>query len=128
MNDTTDILKELPKSTPLWAVGLTSVIVAITVSVVTIYVATKGELTSYIEHRNTLQDKKQDIESSTIITVLNLAQSNVKQIANLSENLIKAQNDNLSLTQRVGALETKVAEATSSLKSCQAELELCKKR
>lgn len=109
----------IPKNTPIWAVGLIAVGVAVTTCLVTLYTFVRPEVQGYLTHNYKLADAKQDIQDSTVDSILSLVTENSKQITVLSSALNTAQTQNITLSDRVSANETKLAELKQRLTDCQ---------
>ena len=136
MPDPEDILKKMPKQTPLWAVGLVTIIVGITVSISSFYLLSRSEIQEYLKSSISLKqmaaesDKatqaiKISNESATTSSILNLVTENSKQITVLSDTLNKAQESNFKLTERVAAVEKDLAVSLEKLDKCQVDLKGC---
>lgn len=113
-----EILGKLPKTTPVWAVGVVSVIVALSVSFTTMYLIGKSEIEKLIEGRAKTAEVKVQMEGETLQVVLSLIKDNSQQITNLS-------SSNLKLTERVAAIEVELGSTQKALVDCQAALKKC---
>lgn len=124
-----EILEKMPKKTPAWALGITTVIVSTLVSVSSFYILSKDEVKQMINWSQKHHDNEFDVESKsytdTLSSVLNLVQSNSEQIVQLSQSLGATQQQNVILTDRVFQLEKKVDAVTSLLQDCEDRLKIC---
>lgn len=128
-----DILDKLPKKTPLWAVGLVSLIVAVSASFLTLYVVARPEIQQYmvtaatkVTAENARQDSEANVKNELVASILGIVKSNSDQITNLSLALQVAQTANYKLSDRVSAIERDLAVTQASLTTCEANLKKCK--
>lgn len=124
-----EILEKMPKKTPAWALGITTVIVSTLVSVSSFYILSEDEVKQVINWSQKHHDNQFDVESKsytdTLSSVLNLVRSNSEQIVQLSQALGATQQQNIVLTDRVLQLEKKIDTVTGSLKECEDQLRAC---
>lgn len=124
-----EILEKMPKKTPAWALGITTIIVSTLVSVSSFYILSKDEVKQMINWSQKHHDNQFDMESKsytdTLSSVLNLVRSNSEQIVQLSQSLGATQQQNIVLTDRVLQLEKKIDTVTGSLKECEDQLRAC---
>jgi len=121
--DTSDpqaLLKKLPKNAPVWAVGVVSVVVSISVCFTAIYLVGRSEFQQWLAHNYTKAEHEAALDTSTVSEVLGLVKSNSEAINQLSR-------DNGALTEKVAALERGLNTTKLDLKVCQDALKLCKK-
>jgi len=121
-----DILKQLPRSTPAWAIGLVSILVSAVVSFGAVYVIVRPEVQKHLEETYKVSDRKATTESTVISSMLDLVRSYSDQISSLSLAVTKAQDNNTKLAERVTAIEKELAETRFSLVDCQDKLRLRK--
>lgn len=115
-----DLLSKLPKNTPVWAAGIVSLIVALTVSFSVVYSYARPEIKDYMGNVFSLKGKTLDAENSVINSILQIAASNTKQITILSET-------NQALTNRVALIERDLDSTKMRLTLCEKSLNSCKK-
>ena len=126
-----DVLEKLPKRTPVWAIGVVSIIVSLSVSLGAVYLLSKGEFQQYLtahftaaERMNAYEAKESDrratVENKAFDTVLGLIQVNSNQITELTV-------ANNRLTERVSALERELARANTDLAKCEESLRSTKR-
>lgn len=113
---------KIPKTTPLWAIGVTSVLVAIGACFVTIYVTARPEITQYVADSRKASEKKADMESIMLNRVLDLVTSNTNQITVLSQSITSAQDMNVRLTERINVIEKELAVVKALLSKCELDL------
>lgn len=122
-----EVLKKLPKQTPLWAVGLVTIIVATSISGVVFYTAVKAEIRQYLTSSSQLAQTKTVSESSLSASMLKLIEGNSTSIVQLSSSLAKEQEVGSHTRERVATLEKELAVALEKLKNCETELGAKKK-
>lgn len=113
-----EILGKLPKTTPAWAVGTVSVIVAFATSLGAVYLVGKSEVEKWVETSAKSAETKAQQEGQTFQVVLSLIRDNSQQITNLS-------SANLKLAERVSVIELELAGTKRSLSECQSALTKC---
>ncbi len=127
-----ELLDKLPKKTPKWAVGVVTVLVAISTSFLAIYIFAKEDIHQTIQWTQETQTARMSAEakdySDTLGRVLVLLDINSNQIVELSKALSAAQQQNQFLSQRVDSLEKKVDELSKDLHVCEVERDNCFKR
>jgi len=127
-----ELLDKLPKKTPKWAIGVVTVIVAISMSLLSIYIFCKEDVRQVIQWAEQTHTTQMSVEakdySDTLGRVLVLLDINSNQIVELSKALSAAQQQNQFLSQRVDSLEKKVDELSKDLHVCEVERDNCFKR
>lgn len=121
-----DILAKLPKKTPVWAIGLVSLVVSLTVSFVVLYVTARPEVQQYLSSAQEDRKVKTNAELATVASILDLVKTSALQIANMSAALNSAQEQNFRLSERVAAIEKELASTQGSLTLCEDKLRHCK--
>lgn len=125
------LLEKIPKRTPVWAVGVISIIVSLSVSFCAVYVLAKGEFQQYltanfaeVHRKGEISAKEFELESITTSkafdTVLGLIKVNSEQITSLTI-------ANTKLSERVSALEKELETTHLELKTCEESLRNCKR-
>jgi len=128
MVDTPDkLLAKLPKQTPVWAIGIVSVIVGASVSLGFLYFTAKSEVEKVVDAHLANSSKKIQAENEALSSVLDLVRVNSEQITSLSSALFRAQEENADLTRRVTAIEKELAASKNELSECKLALKSCKK-
>lgn len=124
-----EIFDKIPKKTPAWALGITTVIVSTLVSISAFYMLSKDEVKQVIgwsqQHHNAAFDLESKSYTDTLSSVLDLVRSNSDQIVQLSKALGATQQQNVILTDRVVTLERKVEASDGLLKACEESLKTC---
>ena len=139
----TDLLSALPKRAPIWSVGLATVLVALTVSITSVYVLGRDDVRQIIgwaeqhHEQNDLNDLKRHEAAdaainksydATLSVVHSLVNANASQLVELSKSLGATQQQNILLTDRVSALEKIVSSLKDTLSICEANLQACEKK
>ena len=125
------LFDKLPKRTPMWAIGVISIIVSLSVSFGAVYILSKGEFQQYLTAHFTAEEqraayeskdteRKAAVESKAFDTVLGLIQVNSTQITELTI-------ANNKLAERVTSLEKDLNKATLDLHKCEEILRECKR-
>lgn len=124
-------LQTLQARSPKWSLGIAVVLIAMSTSIVSVYVASKDEIRQYIGWKTstvaTDTSKLVDEYTDTLKTVLSLVDTNSAQITELSKALGAAQQQNAVLADRVAALEKFLQLAKGDLEVCESKLRMCKK-
>ena len=132
MADPEQLLEKLPKKTPVWAIGITVVLVATVTSLVTIYVVAKEDISKSITWSQSFKDKQaladSTNEAKTIESVLSIVSTNMKALAEVHTALGVAQSQANSLAVRVSDLEAAVNRLKGSLSTCEQSLKTCLER
>lgn len=127
-----EVLANIPKKAPVWAVGITTIIIAVVSSVVTIYVVSKEDIKQVINWSQKHNDQKLEIYKEEEILVLGNVMKllNIKsqQILELSKAVATTQQNNFVLMQRVDKLEKDILDLKSTLGTCERELKICRER
>ena len=127
-----EVLANIPKKAPVWAVGITTIIIAVVSSVVTIYVVSKEDIKQVISWSQKHNDQKLEIYKEEEILVLDNVMKllNIKsqQILELSKAVATTQQNNFVLMQRVDKLEKDILDLKSTLGTCERELKICRER
>lgn len=127
-----EVLANIPKKAPVWAVGITTIIIAVVSSVVTIYVVSKEDIKQVISWSQKHNDQKLEIYKEEEILVLGNVMKllNIKsqQILELSKAVATTQQNNFVLMQRVDKLEKDILDLKSTLGTCERELKICRER
>ncbi len=116
-----DLLNRLPKHTPPWAVGLVTIIVAVSMFFTGAYLVARPEIQSVVSGSVKASEQKVKDDSNALHEVLSMMHVNMKQISDLTEALFRAQEENSLLQKRVSALEVDVRQTKLSLADCQAK-------
>jgi hypothetical protein len=129
MTEPGELLNKIPKKTPVWAVGIVTVIVAVVTSLVTLYIVAKEDISKSIvwaQASHDAQVKADDIHAvSTIEGVLKIVNVNMQALAELNKALGVAQVQAASLSVRVSDLERAVDRLSASLTNCENSLASC---
>lgn len=123
------LLEKIPKRTPVWAVGIISIIVSLSVSFGAVYILSKGEFQQYLTshfaatERMAVYEAKESerraaTEGKAFDTVLGLIQVNSTQITELTI-------ANNRLGERITILERDLAKVNSDLQRCEESLRKC---
>ena len=121
------VLEKLPKTTPIWAVGIVSVIVSLAVSFVVAYPIARPELSAYLKARDDQYRQELSIKSESLASVLSLVGDNSRQITLLSEALQRVERRAEDLQRKVQTLETDLNSERQEVVRCQQELAQLKK-
>lgn len=113
---------KIAKNAPSWAIGVTSVLVAVGASLVTIYMTARPEISQYVTESHKASDKKSDIESIMLNRVLDLVTSNTNQITVLSQSITVAQEMNTKLNERISTVEKELVVVKTLLSKCELDL------
>lgn len=122
-----DLLDKLSKRTPQWAVGVVSILVAISATFVAVYSTSKDEIVQAIAVKEKVSTKEYEERDRIVGTILELVNVNSNQITNLSVALQKTQEQNIVLTNRISVIELELSKSNTNLKVCETELAKCKK-
>ena len=129
MPEPADILEKLPKKTPVWAVGVTTVLIALVTCLITVYVVGKEDISKTITWSQASHDRfaaADDINDSKAIDgVLAIISTNMTTLAEINKALGVAQLQASNLTTRVEDLEKAVERLKSSLSTCETNLKTC---
>ena len=127
-----DVLEHLPKKTPIWAVGLVTVIVSLATSFVGVYIFIKDEVSRYTTSAQEIHKieatTKAKSHELTLDAVVSLVQTNSVQIVELSKALGNTQHENAALADRITSLEKTVAALRGTLEECEYKLKKCESR
>ena len=127
-----EVLANIPKKAPVWAVGITTIIIAVVSSVVTIYVVSKEDIKQVINWSQKHDDQKLEMykEEETLVldNVMKLLNIKSQQILELSKAVATTQQNNFVLMQRVDRLEKDILDLKSTLGTCEKELKACRER
>ena len=115
--------RKLPPGTPKWVLVACCVVSGI---VVPSFIALSPQLSELIKGASEARKAQAENERTALGTVLELVNTNTKQIYVLSEALETLQQEKKALTQRVADLEHSEVLSGKALKDCQASLKLCK--
>lgn len=115
--------RKLPPGTPKWVLVACCVVSGI---VVPSFIALSPQLSELIKGASEARKAQAENERTALGTVLELVNTNTKQIYVLSEALETLQQEKKALTQRVADLEHSEVLNGKALKECQASLKLCK--
>lgn len=107
------ILDKLPRKTPVWAIGLVSVIVSASISFVVIYTAARPEVQQYVSGNQKNEERRLDGQAGLVQHVFDLLKIDSEQIA--------------GLTVRVSILEKDLSESKDALSNCEKSLKVCKR-
>lgn len=120
--DPEKILEKLPRHTPSWAIGVTSVLVSLFLSLMAVYVTARPEFQEYLHQGYEERRAKATEDANAIVVVLGLVRSNAEQITELSRALNTSQENNLKLTERVSQIEKELIVTRSTLSDCEGKL------
>lgn len=126
-----EVLERIPKRTPVWAVGIISVVVTLTASIGIIYPVMKDELKEYLRTNAALSEKRMaltseewtrvsELDTKSLDTVLQMVRVHSEQITNLT--IL-----NNKLSERVAELEKEVVKTKADLAVCTEALSACKR-
>jgi hypothetical protein len=121
----TSFFKALPKSTPVWAVGIVSIIVSVAISFAIVYTLGRTEVRQYLEGQADLNHKAIEIEGKAVSSIIQLVTNNSNQVTELSIALNQTQRQNSQLTERVSQLEKDFAVSRARVELCESNLEKC---
>jgi len=113
----------LPPGTPKWILGLCCVVSGV---IVPSFLAFSPQLSEVIKGASEARKAQAENERTALSTVLELVNTNIKQIYILSEALTKEQEEKQELVKRVTDLEKAVLSNGNALKECEAKLRLCR--
>jgi hypothetical protein len=123
------ILEKLPKKTPVWAVGIVTVLVSVVVSISSVYVLTRDDIRQRILWSEKSQDSKAEAQNSqdskALDGVLAIVSTNMEHLAEVNKALGVAQIQSSSLSVRVSDLESAVNRLKGSLTACEDSLKIC---
>lgn len=123
------ILEKVPKKTPVWAVGIVTVLVSVATCLVTIYIVAKEDISKTLAWSQASYDariKADDTnDARTIDGVLAIVSENMRTVSEINKVLGMSQLEASSLSARVGDLEKAVDRLKSSLSSCEVNLASC---
>jgi len=129
MPEPSDLLEKLPKKTPVWAVGVTTVLIALVTCLVTIYVIGKEDISKSIIWAQTSHDAQvradDTNDAKTIEGILKIVSTNMTTLAEINKALGTAQMQASNLAIRFTDLEKVVEKLRSSLTSCESNLKTC---
>lgn len=114
-----EVLQKLPKHTPVWAIGITSVVVSFAVCLASMYLVVRPEVQDYLKEGYKAEEKKFENEHNLASSILGIVKANSEQISTLSIALADAQEQNIALTARVSMIE-------KALEDCQGKLKIKK--
>lgn len=120
-----DLLEKIPKGTPIWAIGVTTVLVAITVSLVTVYIVLRPEVQSMLKNKYEMSLKEAEVEKSAVQTIMNMVKVNVTMLSQQTEMLKNEQHRSNELEKRVKDIENKLEHTDHLLGECRSKLKLC---
>lgn len=127
-----EVLNHIPKRTPTWALGVVTVVVAITTSLVTMWVFSKDEIRQHItwteNYRTEEATDENSKEEKALDSVLVIVRNNMEQITELNKALVLAQSQVHELMTRVDLLENALSRIKGSLSNCEESLKNCEKR
>lgn len=126
-----ELLDKLPKKTPKWAVGVVTILVAISTSLLAMYIFAKDDVHQVIQWAEAHHDTRVSLEakdySDTLGRVLTLLDVNSTQIIELSKTLGVTQHQNQLLSGRVDEMEKRINGLVKDLKICESERDNCLK-
>jgi uncharacterized protein HemX len=121
-----EVLENLPKQTPKWAVGTVAIIIALLTGMGGFYLVAQDSIKSYVEgsvYKSAAHEELDEKRFTTILdTILTLTRVNSQQIVDLSRELGNAQEENKKLAARVAALEKSLDISDTKLKDCEEKL------
>lgn len=126
----TEVVDNLPKQTPKWAIGISVILVSMATTFGTMYVVAQDEIKEWLVHSNNIEEEREAVDTerfnSILNTVLSLTSVNAEQITELTKALNVAQADNKVLSERVAALEKSLVVANKDLAVCEGKLRGCR--
>lgn len=124
-----ELLEKLPKKTPVWAIGTTTIVVALFTCLITLYVVAKEDISKSIVWAQTSYDKQiaadDTNDAKTIDSVLAIVSTNMNSIAEVHKALGVSQVQAAALAVRVSDLEAAVNRLKGSLSVCEESLKKC---
>ena len=119
---TDNLVENLPKKTPTWAVGISVILVSAATSFVTVYVVAKDEVKDMLSYKANALASHEEADNKrfddVLASVLGMTRANTEQIVTLSKALSQAREENIVLSARVSALEKSLSLSDSSLSNC----------
>jgi len=112
----------LPPGTPKWILILCCVVSGV---IVPSFLAFSPQLSEVIQGATEARRAQAENEKTALGTVLELVNTNIRQIYILSEALSREQEEKKELAKRVTDLERAVQTHNNALKDCEAKLKLC---
>ena len=121
------ILDHLPRKTPPWAVGLSTVIVLGVSALIIAYTTARPELQKLMETSvlEATQQRAENVKATDVI--LTLVKDTSKQVTILSQSVYESQRQIFGLTERVAALEKNLEVSNAQFLACEKSLKECKK-
>lgn len=114
---------KLPPGTPKWILILCCVVSGV---IVPSFLAFSPQLSEVIQGATEVRRAQAENEKTALGTVLELVNTNMRQIYILSEALSKEQEEKKELVKRVTELEKTVLASGTALKDCEVRLKLCR--
>lgn len=123
------LLEKIPTKTPVWSIGIVTVLVSISTCLVTIYVIAKEDISKTIVWSQNSHDMRiqadDEAHNKTINGVLEIVNSNMQTVSEINRALGIAQVAAASLAVRVQDLEQSVGRLQESLSGCEGNLKSC---
>lgn len=116
---------KLPPGTPKWVLVLCCLVGSVAVP---LYVTTRPELSELIKGASEARKSQADNERTALGTVLEIVNTNTRQVAVLSEQLENEQREKKFLTARVAELEKTDALNSRAVKDCEVRLKICENK
>lgn len=120
---TRNVLPKFPSGTPKWVLVACCVVSGV---IVPTFLAFSPQLSELVKGATLARQAQADNERTALGTVLEMVNTNVKQVYVLSAALETEQQEKKILTQRVNDLEKSDLLRGRALEECQARLKLCK--
>ena len=121
MTEVTKGQVDISKS-PAWSVGIVALITALIAGILSLYVAVRPEIQTYLQAAGRKQEIAQKAEESRYEVILRVTENSSKQILELSQQLGAERQSKQDLKVRVDTLERDVARVVSELEVCQKQL------
>lgn len=122
------ILDHLPKKTPSWAIGLSTVIVLSLSAFIIAYTTARPELQKFMESSVEEAAYQRTENAKAIDVILTLVKDGSKQVTILSQSVYESQRQILLLTERVSSLEKNLEVSASQLLVCEKSLKECQSK
>lgn len=111
MSEAENLLKKLPPRTPLWAVGVVTIIVSAAVSLGVLYTVGRGEIKDYMSNSFSITSRRLDAENTACNSILGLVQTGAQQVTELMQ-------QNGKLNERITNLERDLVDTKVKLDDC----------
>lgn len=116
------MLSDLPIKTPVWAIGIVTIIVAIAFAAISFYSTIKYEVQDYIKEQSKVEDNNHALQQQTVSSILNMFESNQKQILSLTDSLREAQSVLDKNSIEIETIKTELRRTKIDLDDCEHRL------